>query len=136
MNELSKAAAELIQSLNGGAQAFGEALQRVSPEAWRIAVYQVQINGFRFIAAWCFLAAVVFVIGLKFRQIEKRLRADGKKEATAYYIATWVAMSLASVIAVTSVCINFDKIINPQYEAGIKILSNLRALNAKECGCK
>lgn len=126
MNELLKSLSELIQSLNGGAKAFGDSLQRIYPEAWRVAVYQVQLNGFRYMAAWCFIAAVIFVIGLKFRQVEKSYRAEqglDVDKSTDFNIAKWIAMSLAAVIAFTAICVNIDTITNPQYDAAIKVLS-------------
>jgi hypothetical protein len=133
MNELSKSVAELIQSLNGGAKSLAEALQRISPEAWKVTVYQVQINAYRNIIGWWCIAAVCFVIGLKFRQIEKKLRAAKDNEAESYCIVTWVAMCLSLIISFVAVCANIDGIINPQYEAAVKILSHITPTQSGRC---
>ena len=135
MNELSKSAAEFIQSLNGGAKAFGEELQRISPEAWRVAVYQMQIRGYRNIIFGCVISAIIFVVGLKFKQVEKKLRAANDNEAKDYYVRMWVAMCLSLLLSVASVCINIDYIINPQYGAAVKILCII-ASNQSGCNTK
>jgi hypothetical protein len=58
--ELQNAIAELVKTLTGGAKGAGNALQSVAPEAWRIAIRQVQIDAIATVLIWS-LAGIVFL---------------------------------------------------------------------------
>lgn len=58
--ELQSAIAELVRTLTGGAKGAGSALQSVAPEAWRIAIRQVQIDAIATVLIWS-LAGIVFL---------------------------------------------------------------------------
>jgi hypothetical protein len=125
MNELSKALADFVQTLNGDAKSLGDMLHRISPDVWKLTIYQVQVEGFRNITVWWLISAIIFAVGFKFHRVRKNLQ-EGDSEAVCYYIGTWVFVCVAVFIVIVSAGVNFDYIINPQYEAMNRILRMLR----------
>jgi len=124
MNELSQALAKFVETVNGDAKSLGEMLQRISPDVWKLTIYQVQVEGFRNVACWWAFALLPIIIGLKFHFVRKSL-SDGDSDAVCYYIGTWILMCLAFFIMSISAGVNYDYIVNPQYEAMHRILGTL-----------
>lgn len=58
--ELQNSIANLVNTLTAGAKGAGSALQSVAPEAWRIAIRQVQIDAIATVLIWS-LVGIVFL---------------------------------------------------------------------------
>jgi hypothetical protein len=133
MQELAKSFSELVNSLNGGAKGLSDALQRVAPDAWKIAVYQARLSGITNALCWLSLSCVLAFVArrfyvahrktLKLAQLETQKCAIGKleDEASGYYVGALVCGSIASVIAAVGVLSNVATIINPEYTAASEL---------------
>ena len=127
MSEISTSFSKLIDSLNGGAKEFGEFLKNTSPEAWRIAVYQSQIEGWRNICIWLLISLVGITIGMKFISVCRKLKAVGNKsDADGFYVGSWIIICVSIVIFGVSIGVNIDTILNPGYSAASDLLAKIK----------
>jgi hypothetical protein len=119
MNELAKSIAELIGSINSGANQTGEAIRKIAPYAWRCAVYEAKLDAWTTLACVLGIAVMVFVGGLKFHQMQ--LNSDSHEDQVDFAIYKWVALSIAALITILGICSNLDEILNPEYEAASQL---------------
>lgn len=140
MQELAKSISELVNSLNGGAKGLAEAMQRVAPDAWRIAVKQVVIDAVTGLVGWTLVAALICVLAYKFKlnehqnyswlaQEKKKPAAEQREpyisrlvtDANVWHIWTWVSAVSACVVLIAATCFHIPRLLNPQYEAASQL---------------
>ena len=139
MNELAKSIAELIATINKGANGVGESFQKVAPDAWKVAVYHAKVQAWTTLACVLGLAAIVFAVGLKFWQMQRKNddladQAETGKEpgwkdqyraacsdAEGFAFGKWCAFCIAALITVLGITANLDEIMNPEYEAASQL---------------
>jgi glycerol uptake facilitator-like aquaporin len=109
MNELAGSVSQLIQQVTVG-------FQKMSPEAWRVAVYQAKISGYQSIFGWNVLAFCLFVLIIKLLKVRKE---DPSEDKT---ITIWILSIVTICISTVSIGYNLDKIINPEYTAASNIV--------------
>ena len=124
MQELAKSISELVNSLNGGAKGLADAMQRVAPDAWRIAVRAQITNAVVSIA----LEITLFVVAL---MISRKLVAYGRNEDTsqegagACYAATF-CLACVAIWMVCSLNLDLQRLLNPEFYAAADILKALK----------
>lgn len=117
MQELAKSFSELVNSLNGGAKGLAEAMQRVAPDAWRIAVFQEKLNG------WLRLLFAVTSVAVlsKIAAFCLRRRREDKPNSLEWTIAFVVLLSSTMIIAWSSGLYSIPRLINPEYAAALEL---------------
>lgn len=151
MNELAKAIAELIQTLNGGASGIGQAFKTHAPDLWRVAVYQARLDASIDLAAWELVGVAFLVLGwlmvrharnLQLASVAARTRLEvarttrgdvtaareAYEKADKYYRDNdgyWVSGGLSILVGFVFVCAglacNLAAIINPEYAAASEL---------------
>lgn len=138
MQELAKSISELVNSLNGGAKGLADAMQRVAPDAWRVAVRQVVIDAATGWAAWLLFAVLLLVVAAKFsanqRWNESAMATERGKEhpkqsaldnyeehGFTWQGLKWAALLVAAVTVLVSSSSYIPDLLNPQYAAASQL---------------
>lgn len=137
LEALAKQIAALLQTINGGAQSIGSGLQRMAPDAWRIAVKQVYVSSVVSLLSWFVVSSILWAIAASFYKQAKVERAladearekgdsQGTKEREGYSdsFTAWAILSaiLGGVGLATNLISNVVPLLNPEYAAALKIL--------------
>ncbi len=148
--ELQNSIASLVNTINTGAKGAGSVLQNIGPEAWRIAVRQVQIEALACIAFWC-LVGVAIIIAAQFTTLKgiqsvKRVvdlkKADlstlskesflytdklidiekTNEQLNGWKIGYFVMNLIGCIFIIASLSNQASDVLNPEYQAGVNII--------------
>jgi hypothetical protein len=132
--ELQKSIAELINTLTNGAKGTGEIMKNIAPEAWRVAVRQVIIDGCTDLLVGgvigiAIILLAILVIGKGVESAKETVKQcqdhslDNYKEALVFWrIGYWVCTIIGSIVILCSVSAAAPKLLNPEYEAGMNVI--------------
>ena len=119
MNELAKSPAELINTINSGANGLGGAMKTHAPESWRAAVYQSQLTGYTDIAS---IVCLNLLLGISLTWLIRKAK-DDEFEPTYVVPAVIVGIFLVMAIIIAACVVPSDitKILNPEHEAALQL---------------
>jgi hypothetical protein len=125
MQELAKSFSQLVDSLNGGAKGLAEALQRIAPDAWRIAVRQVVIDAACGLLAWTIIVYGILSVAHILRTCSKSASDEPESigrgglmtDKAAYVLWSRIVTGTGLVIYAVAVSCYMPELLNPQYEA-------------------
>lgn len=141
--ELQKSIAELINTLTHGAKGTGELMQSITPEAWRVAVRNVIIDGCTDILIGGCIGLVIilfsyFIIGQGVKNSKKFVKEcedtgndykmrDAKDNLIGWRTGYWLCMVVGFIAILCGICTAAPKVLNPGYQAGVNIIDLARS---------
>lgn len=126
MEELTKQIAELIATINKGANGAGEQLQRIAPDAWRLMVKQVTIEAWSSIIFWTSTTALLLLASRITWNLSKRAKSNNNDEGEILLTGASGALLVVSVILfLCELSSSVPRLINPEFYAASAIIERI-----------
>jgi hypothetical protein len=130
MNEITKAIADLINTLNGGAKDAATALRDHAPQAWAIVVRQVYAEAWLSLMGWlvfaCVLAGFAIALWREARRLAKSENLTERDDGTGLAIGASIVGTAAIIVALVSCASYVQVLLTPEYAAAERVLELVR----------
>jgi hypothetical protein len=159
--ELQNAIAELVSTITEGAKGAGIALQNIAPEAWRIAIRQIQIEAISNIVLFGFIGVVIIIaaqfttlVGLRSAKRVAKMKEDelnsldslaykyndkvmalkaSNEEVIGWRIGYLAMNFVGSIFIVGALTSQATDLLNPQYKVGVYAIQLASQVRITSC---